>query len=229
MLARRLFAIAMVALSTLTFATPVPAKILKGGVSEESLRLAPARSLNGNANTSTPSGTPLRISRAPAALKGSAVDSSAFAGTAQNGRTSPLDGVVDTNQFAQAPKNFDIGAERGSREMMLAWERWHKQLSQAIYSRWQAMAEDPGRATVKIFVSSDRRITAQILRSSGAPQFEQTVLTAINSLNGNPGLTFPAKSQRRSVSFEADYIAGANVTPGYSWVKNDYEKVREDY
>jgi hypothetical protein len=54
-------------------------------------------------------------------------------------------------------------------------------------------------------------------------------MSAISSLNGNPGLTFPAKSQRNSVSFEADYVAGANVQPGYSWVKNDYEKVRENY
>jgi hypothetical protein len=224
---RRLFAIILVALCTFTLAMPAPAKLLKGGLSEESLRLAPARTLNGNAQQ--PQAAPLRISRAPAALQGSAVDAGAFTGTAQNGRSSPLDGVVDTNSFAQAPKNFDIGAERGSREMTLAWERWHKQLSQAIYERWQAMAEDPGRATVKIFVSSNRQITAQIIRSSGAPQFETTILSAVSSLNGNPGLTFPAKSQRHSVSFEADYVAGANVTPGYSWVKNDYEKVRENY
>jgi hypothetical protein len=226
MYARRLFAITMVALCTFAFAVPAPAKLLKGGVSDESLRLAPAtRALEGNAQQAQPT----RISRAPSALRGSAVDAGAFTGTPQNGRTSPLDGVVDTNQFAQAPKNFDIGADRGSREMTLAWERWHKQLSQAIYERWQAMAEDPGHATVKIFVSSNRQITAQILRSSGAPQFETTILSAISSLNGNPGLNFPAQSQRHSVSFEADYVAGANVTPGYSWVKNDYEKIKENY
>jgi outer membrane biosynthesis protein TonB len=137
--------------------------------------------------------------------------------------------VVDDNAFAKAPSNFDIGAERGSKEMTLAWERWHKQLSQAIYTRWQNMAQDPGRATVRISVTKDRTIRAQILRSTGGPMFDQVVLMAIESINGNPGLTFPAKSQRQHVSFEADYIAASNVTPGFSWVKNDYEKVREDY
>lgn len=203
---------------------PVDAKILKGGVSEESLRLAPSnvgRSLSGKADNS------MRIQRAPSALKGSAIDATAFAAPLTP-RTSPLDGVVDENQFAKAPK-FDIGADRGSKEMVLAWERWHKQLSQAIYQRWQAMAQDPGHATVRIFVTRDRQIRAQILRSTGAPQFDVVVLAAIDSLNGNPGLTFPAQSLRQNVSFEADYIAGANVTPGYSWVKNDYEKVRQDY
>lgn len=211
----------MVALSMMM---PVDAKILKGGVSEEGLRLAPSsvgRGLSGQADNT------MRIQRAPSALKGSAVDATAFAAPLTP-RTSPLEGVVDTNQFAKAPK-FDIGADRGSKEMVLAWERWHKQLSQAIYQRWQAMAQDPGHATVRIFVTKDRTIRAQVLRSTGAPQFDGVVLAAIDSLNGNPGLTFPAQSQRQNVSFEADYIAGANVQPGYSWVKNDYEKVRQDY
>jgi hypothetical protein len=195
-------------------------------VSDESLRLLPGNgALNGNARQQA---APLRISRAPSALSGSAVDSGAFSGTPQNAQSSPLSGMVD-DAFKNAPKNFDIGAERGSREMMLAWERWHKQLSQAIYQRWQAMAEDPGHATVKITVTRDHQIMAQILRSSGAPQFQGTIMAAISSLNGNPGLTFPAKSQRNSVSFEADYVAGADVQPGYSWVKNDYEKVHENY
>ena len=213
-------------LTAFALALPAPAKILKGGVSDESLRLVPGNGLSGQAQQQQ--AAPLRISRAPSALRGSAVDSGAFSGTPQNATSSPLSGIVD-DAFKNAPKNFDIGAEAGSREMMLAWERWHKQLSQAIYTRWQSMAEDPGHATVKITVTKDHQIMAQVLRSSGAPQFEGTIMSAISSLNGNPGLTFPAKSQRNSVSFEADYVAGANVQPGYSWVKNDYEKVKENY
>lgn len=222
---KQIVAAAFAVLISTTVAMPAPAaKILKGGVSEESLRLAPraGRPLSGQA------GETMRIPRAPSALRGSAVDSTAFAAPLSP-TMSPLAGVVDTNEFAKAPKNFDIGAERGSREMTLAWERWHKALSQAIYTRWQGMAQDPGKATVRITVTRDRRIRAQIMRSSGGPVFDTVVLAAIDSLNGNPGLTFPAKSVRQHVSFEADYIAASDVTPGYSWVKNDYEKVRQDY
>jgi hypothetical protein len=222
---REIAVVVLLALCVFSLAVPAPAKVLRGGLSEESYRLVPqnqsGRIQSGKSDT--------RISRTPSALRGSAVDSTAFAGTALTPQRSPLSGVLDTNEFAKPPQNFDIGAERNSREMMLAWERWHKQLSQAIYERWQAMAEDPGKATVKIFVTKNRQISAQILRANGAPAFEGTIMNAIMSLNGNPGLTFPAKSLRQSVSFEADYIAGANVTPGYSWVKNDYEKIREDY
>ncbi len=202
----------------------VSAKTLKGGVLEENLRLhpAPGKVQKGQADDG------LRIQRAPRALQGSAVDASAFA--AEPPKTDPLQsGVVDNNDFAQAPKNFDIGAERGSREMMLAWEKWHKQLSEAIYTRWQRIARDPGRATIRITVTRSHHVSYIVLNSHGGPEFEGSIVEAIQSIDGNPGLNFPAKSERNQVSFEADYVAASNVRPGYSWVKNDYEKVKEQY
>ena len=42
-------------------------------------------------------------------------------------------------------------------------------------------------------------------------------------------IELPAKSERNTVTFEADYVAATDIQPGYSWVKNDYEKVRENY
>jgi hypothetical protein len=200
-------------------------QVLKGGVEEENLRLAPAAkpgaSLKGAADNS------LRISRTP--LAGSAVDSSAFAAPLTP-RNSPLSsGVVDTNAFAQPPKNFDIGTERGSKELVLAWEKWHHQLSQAIYERWQRVAQEQGKATIKVTVTRDRHIVAQVLSCHSSDEFQGEILAAISSLNLNPGLTFPSESQRQQVSFEADYIAGTNIRPGYSWKKDDYEKVKEDY
>lgn len=215
-----------VAAAALIMVAALPAvnaqSVLKGGVEEENLRL------------SHPEGTPLkghagdglRLTRAP--LAGSAIDSTAFAAP-QTPRGAPLSGDVNSNDFAQPPKNFDIGADRGSREMVLAWERWHHQLSQAIYERWQRVAQDPGKATIKVTVTKDHHISATVLRCDGAPSFQQEILLAINSLEGNPGLTFPAKSERQQVSFEADYIAATDVRPGFSWVKNDYEHVKENY
>lgn len=219
-------ALALVLVSTACL-VPAQSKILKGGVQEENLRLHPAsaagRPLQGGTTDS------MRISRAPSALRGSAVDASAF-GAPQSPSLDALRGsAVDDNQFAKPPKNFDIGAERGSREMALAWEKWHHQLSEAIYTRWQRMARDPGKATIRITVTRNRQITAQILDGRGGPEFMDVVMAAIQSLDGNQGLTFPAKSQRQEVSFEADYIAASNVTPGYSWVKNDVEHIKQSY
>ncbi len=207
---------------------PAGADVLKGRVEQEDLRLHPA----GNAAPMV--APPMRLARPSAgvasnALQGSAVDSNAFAPPLNAGRAKPdaLQGVA--NDFAQAPKNFDIGAERGSKEMVLAWERWHKQLSEAIYTRWQRRVRTPGKATIRVDVTRNRQIRATILGTDGDSEFIASVMEAIEGLNGNQGLTFPAKSLRENVSFEADYVAATNVNPGFSWVKNDYEKIRSDY
>lgn len=205
---------------------PASADVLKGRVEQEDLRLHPA----GN---NAPMAAPSRLSRPSAgiasnALQGSAVDSNAFAPLMPGKvKQDALQGVA--NDFAAPPKNFDIGAERGSKEMVLAWERWHKQLSEAIYTRWQRRVRTPGKATIRVDVTRDRQIHAVILGTDGDSEFISSVMDAIEGLNGNPGLNFPAKSQRDHVSFEADYVAATNVNPGFSWVKNDYEKIHNDY
>lgn len=183
-----------------------------------------------------PSADSLRIDRdipvAPQRLKGNLVDTGAFSnplkGNAQ--RQDGKLGLVQPGQFGEvAPNKFDLGADRGSKELVLAWERWHHQLSQAIYSRWSDYCRAPGSATLRITVTRDRNIQVQMVHASGNPVFDQGLLDAIMSLNGNAGLTFPSQSQRRQVSLESDYIAGRNVNPGFSWVKDDYERVRESY
>ncbi len=172
---------------------------------------------------------------------------------APNFNAPPLTGLVDTSGFSQplrgnaidngaklglvqpgqfdnaANSKFDLGAERGDKELVLAWERWHHQLSQAIYDRWSEVANRPGSATLKIIVYKNRELVPVMVRSSGNAGFDRDLIASVMSLNGNPGLTFPARSERTLVTFEADYVASTNIKPGFSWVKNDYEKVHESY
>jgi hypothetical protein len=211
------------------------ADVLKGGVEEEgTLRLQrPDNTQNGSASQE-----PLRIQRpmmappiAAPPMRG-LVDTSAF--------SSPLKGNANDNdaklgllkpaEFGTIPNSkFDLGTERNSRELTLAWEAWHHQLSGEIYHRWSQVATLPGAATLRITVSKARFLTPVIMRSSGNPEFDRVLIQTVLSLNGDPGLTFPAKSERQTVTFEADYVAATDIQPGYSWVKNDYEKVRQDY
>lgn len=160
----------------------------------------------------------------------SPVDSKAFAGPLQ-GKTddSQLNGAVETADFAKLPKGFDIGADKGSRELVLAWEKWHKQLAAAIYQVWNTRARSPGRAVLKITVYRNRTIVPEFLSCRGDSEFRRSIQSVFADINGNQGLTFPAKSERQQVSFEAEYIAGSHVDPGYSWLKGDYEKLRQDY
>lgn len=228
-----LLAVCMLILTTLA----APAETLKGRVSveEEMLRIRrpPAAPPQATLNSQGPA---TRIARPAGGFNPLAgrptVDTTAFAPPLA-GRAQDDDfklGVVKADEFKAPPaKNFDLGAERGSRELLLAWERWHKQLSQAIYKRWSDRARTPGEATVRVTVTRDRTIRAQILRCTGGFDFEEGLRDAVEGLNGNPGLTFPTKSLRKYVTFEGDYIASPNVRPGYSWVKNDVEKIREDW
>ncbi len=173
-------------------------------------------------------------SAAPSRFNGKLVDLGAFsAPVGAQASQNDFDGAAQLarpGQFGNAGDDkFDLGAERGSKELVLAWTRWHHQLSQAIYSRWARLADTAGQATVRMTVNRDRSIQLVMVHSSGNQEFDRTLLQAIFSLNGNPGLTFPAGSQRQQVSLESDYVAGRNIDPGFNWVTDDYEKVKESY
>jgi hypothetical protein len=206
------------------------ADMLKGEVQENdgTVRLSRPSTGSGGNNSSS-----LRLDR-PTAGNGSPmtglVNTSQFSqplmGNAQNGSM----GLVRPDEFRNlSAQKFDLGADRGSRELLIAWDRWYKQLSAAIYNRWSQVADIAGHATVRLTVSKDRTLSAVMVQSSGNPEFDSGLISAIMSLNGNPGLTFPAQSQRQAVSLESDYIAGSNVDPGYSWVRGDTEKVNQSY
>ncbi|MFX7667041.1 hypothetical protein ABTJ82_19405, partial [Acinetobacter baumannii] len=68
------------------------------------------------------------------------VDTSGFNAPTLNGSANDNGGrlgLVQPAQFDSTPNSkFELGADRGDRALVLAWERWHHQLSQAIYDRW---------------------------------------------------------------------------------------------
>lgn len=207
------------------------AKLLKGSVQESRLRLN--RDLEEHMPNNSIPVAPMRLMRPTLDGQGQKglIDVNAFSpliGKVQ--QEGAHLGLVQLGEFGSIPNSkFDLGADRGSRQLVLAWERWHHQLSKEIYRRWQDVASIPGEATLRITVNRNRAIRADFARSSGNPQFDMILLSVIHSLNGDPGLTFPTGSQRNAVSLEADYIASTNINPGFTWVKNDYEKIREHY
>ncbi len=198
--------------------------VLKGGVRLENGSTRLARPSGNSAPTlstadAAPPVAPQRNTSLFASAQGSGlIDKTAFTALPAG----PLSGA------AQAQNNkFDIGAERNSKQLTLAWEAWHKQLSSEIYARWQEVAMIRGRASMRVTVTRDHHVIAQLTSPSGNHRFDRTLLDVVNSLDGNPGLNFPTGSQRPQVSFEADYIADTNVKGGYSWTKNDYETVQD--
>jgi hypothetical protein len=217
--------------------TAANAEVLQGSASKDDEILRLGRPSNNNQSGGVFSSAPLRLGRPMTApdFRGKAitglVDTSAFkplsgSATRNDGKL----GLLQPAQFGSIPNSkFDLGAERGSKELTLAWEAWHKQLSAAVYQTWSDIASVPGEATLSITVTRDHQIMPRMVRSSGNFEFDRGLMAAVNSLNGNPGLTFPSQSERQSVSFEADYVAATDIKPGYSWVKNDYEHIQHGY
>lgn len=222
----QIISIVALSMSLLACAPALAQGTLQGGVqvNNQGLRLSrPASVQSGATTTDAIPVAPSRFAARAQASGGGLVDTRLFAGT-------PGKDALPATLAGQAANNkFDIGAERGSKVLTLAWEAWHKQLCAEIYARWQDVAMVRGRATMKVTVTRDHHVTAQITDPSGKPAFDSILLRVIASMDGNPGLTFPSGSQRKEVSFEADYVADSNVRGGYSWTKNDYETVRENY
>lgn len=230
------FGTTVLILCATTFGAPVQAKVLQGSASKEDeiLRLGRPDNTQSGGNMGSDS---LRLGRPMPApdfrgknLTG-LVDTKNFSPLV--GRTTKDDaklGLLKPAQFGDLPNSkFDLGTERNSKELTLAWEAWHHQLSAAVYKTWSDIASVPGQATLRITVTKDRQIMATMVRPSGNFEFDEGLMTAVRALNGNPGLTFPSQSLRQSVSFEADYVAATDIRPGYSWVKNDYEHIQQNY
>lgn len=145
--------------------------------------------------------------------------------SAKEGQTKAA--FADASEMPQS--TFDIGTDRNSRELVLAWEQWHKQVSGSLYyrtSRRLGPSLSSGEAAAEITVTREHNIYVKIENSSGSPVIAAAYEAAVKSLDKNPGLAFPAGSQREEVTFRYIFKVSPFVHAGYDWDKNDYETVR---
>lgn len=153
------------------------------------------------------------------------------------GKASELAGDEESIFAGEAGKNSrsGAGAEDQSRELVIAWERWHKAVAAAIYSRWRTYGIVPGEEKVKMTFYRDgelkfefsgynafSEISEDDLRNR--MEFEENINRTLHSLNHNPILAFPPKSQRKKVVLESLFSShyGCGLS-GYSWKRGDYE------
>jgi hypothetical protein len=128
-------------------------------------------------------------------------------------------------------------------DLVIAWERWHKRVSEALYQNWQRSKPIAGIAHARICVTKDRRITVIVSNVRVAPielaevhsdpvyamkllqnEFAQNVRQAVEALNGSAILEFPEGSKRAEAFMSPNFIHGADS--GYEWRKDDYERVK---
>lgn len=140
--------------------------------------------------------------------------------------------------------NLRGGADRAdSKEMLIAWERWHHRVCGAMFERWDHNATLRGRVETKITVTRDLHIKVEILHSGLAPEeldrlppdnlsyraqqerlLVSQVTSSIYALEGQSVLTFPDGSRRQKVVLEKNFNAGDDE--GYEWKHDDYEHVQ---
>lgn len=99
-------------------------------------------------------------------------------------------------------------------ESQQAWNKWHMQFADAVSQTWNDRVGESGKALVNVTVTRDRRIIASIVSSSGGFGFQQSLMSVFKDLNGNPGLTFPFRSNQQLISFQKQYIANTRVALG---------------
>jgi len=170
------------------------------------------------------------------------VDTSDFDFAKKMSRELPRTAVVPCfpEPAAQSDKKA-IASGATDSELLIAWEQWHKRVSEAIYQNWVRNSKVLGVAHTTIRVTRDRHITVTVhdvsvdqpglifAHSLGfSPdklerEFQDEVIQSVEPLDGSSILDFPEKSRRLDVSF-TPYFRKQGQS-GYDWKKDDYERV----
>lgn len=208
---------------SIAYAQTPSSEVLKGSVSEESEAETRIHRFGQNTDVDVSADMPTtRIHR----VSNSSDSDLTFGGplTSQTAKSAEL----SSNDTANKPTSkFDLETEANSRVLSLAWERWHKQLSQALYDRGRPRAT--GVCSFVVTVARGQHVTVKILDSAGSPLVTEDLVQTVMSLEGDPGLIFPRGSKRLMVHDSLVYMSGRRISGGYDWVRNDFENIRQDY
>ena len=143
----------------------------------------------------------------------------------QQPRTSMLPPARMPNLQRQEPDS--------SPEMRLAWDQWHKRVAEAIYERFNAMAQlafrysRPIAAYVTYTVTRDGRVVnVQLQQKSPNIAFNTMLLLVVNSISGQKELlAFPQGSRRMSVE-KAGMFTQNYGQQGFKFTTGDSETLR---
>jgi hypothetical protein len=120
-----------------------------------------------------------------------------------------------------------------SQEMLLAWDRWHKNLASAIYQRYTSTNAlfsngPPLMVTVAYCVNRNGQITnTRFTQKSANPLFNIACMGIVSSLNGNLNvLTFPAGSRRMAVDKAAEFEVNTG-NEGFKHTIHDNERIQQ--
>jgi len=120
-----------------------------------------------------------------------------------------------------------------SAEMQLLWDAWHKRVAEAIFTRFNSLAQmafkhsPPLACQVSYMVARDGRVgNVQVLQKSSNPIFNTMLLGVINSMNGNPVLEYPPNSRRQFVEKTGTFTWNYGQQ-GFKYTTGDQERIQQ--
>jgi len=137
--------------------------------------------------------------------------------TAQEQGTSTLQGKADVDNTP---------------ELQLAWDQWHKRVAQAIYEKFNSMAQlafrfsSPLACYVTYTITKDGRVVnAKLEQQSQNVAFNALVLMVVSSMSGQTDiLAFPTGSQRTFVNKAGMFTQNYGVQ-GFKYTTGDRETI----
>ncbi len=101
-------------------------------------------------------------------------------------------------------------------DAVIPWDLWHANFAKLartpLLNAISKSTNPSGANTVSITVRPDHHLVVSLTRKSN-PAFDEAVLNAYRSLDGNGALEYPAGSRRKTVTFLIDNKHGASGTP----------------
>jgi hypothetical protein len=148
-------------------------------------------------------------------------------------------GRYDNSDESDRP--LRAGAEAGDKDLIIAWEEWHRRLCAAIYHNWQIFGNVPGEGIVVLHVTREGDLDFEMkgfkvgLYEQCFPcqreKFEQRVGSTLRLIDHTFVLNFPERSQRKEVTLGTRFkFSEQGEGPnGYTWKHGDYERITESH
>lgn len=116
------------------------------------------------------------------------------------------------------------------------WNDWYHRVAGAIYARWQSVDVGPGVATVRVTVSQDRNLSAQVEDFQPADSvarnidsetnFKQSALNAVQLVKQYEIPKFPENADLPRVTFDLEMKRNVESQPGFDVAGSDRKAKR---
>lgn len=247
-----------VALSVAVVAAIHPAaaqqgKVLQGGVNMQQSYMSPQGGPSLSRNNIKDQGDPFSQGDAPPSEQFDAPDATFDTGQRppapppfnlnadQSGQFGGQQGMPQQDQQAPTMGNQGMlppmqqgGANDpdNSQHMQIQWEMWHRRVAEAIFVRFDGVAQRafaqsrPIACQAAYTVTRDKQIVnVRLLHKSNNIVFNSMLLMVLKSMNGNPILDFPPGSRRQSVEKTGTFSRNCGVQ-GFKFTTGDAETIQ---